>query len=149
MGFLKSVTMLFLLFIIDDLDIRLDKVLIRTSIILPILTIIIFCFFVIDPVFFGDVIFPYFGDDTSTAMLAPRNYYGFDVNMFFFKTSPLLVFPLGYYTWQVTNKKNSSFSFFLMLLFFFTLLLSTCTLALNYTQCGNELRKKLKKYIRV
>lgn len=123
-GYLKSISILSLLLVLDDMEIDIFKVLIHTSIILPILTIFVYITFVVDPDYFNQVFFTYFTEETGTASFSLRNYYGFDLAMFFFKSSPLLVFPVGYCAYKMMNSRHWLKYLLLTIIFLFTLFLS-------------------------
>ncbi len=124
LGFIKSVMILVSLFVLDDYEIPIDKILVNTSIVLPVLTFLVYISFLVNPDYFNEVIFVYFSEETGSASFSLRNYYGFDLAMFFFKSSPLLVFPLGYYTYKFLTGSRKVKYLFLLLLFLFTMFLS-------------------------
>ncbi|MFD2939566.1 O-antigen ligase family protein [Flavobacterium notoginsengisoli] len=95
-GFLKSMLILVLLIVVVDTNIDIGKYVIKYSILIPIITFIIYCLPLYNVVLFGQV-YDYIVGEKETLMIAYRNFYGYDVFMVYYKTSPVLVFPLSYY----------------------------------------------------
>ncbi len=123
-GFLKSLVVLVLLFLIDDYGLRVDTVLIRTSIVLPMMTFGVFFIFLYGSPDFIHQTFLFFAEENGAAAFSLRNFYGFELSMFFFKTSPLLVFPMGYYTYKLMKGANPLRDTFLVMIFLVTMILS-------------------------
>jgi hypothetical protein len=113
-----------LIVIISDLFIRLDKILIVVSFILPVLILICYYLILTNPDYFNTVVLPYLAEDKGTAALAIRYYYGFQLFMIFFKTSPLLVFPLGYFSHKLMNGRKKLFHFLVVAVLLFSLFLT-------------------------
>ncbi|TDH23327.1 hypothetical protein EXU57_17800 [Segetibacter sp. 3557_3] len=123
-GFLKSLVVLVLLFLIDDYGLRIDTILIRASIVLPIMTVGVFFVFLYGSGAFIHQVFLFFAEENGAAAFSLRNFYGFELSMFFFKTSPLLVFPMGYYTHKLMKGEKPVLNTFLVVTFLITMILS-------------------------
>jgi hypothetical protein len=84
-----------------------------------IITIGSYLFMLIDKRFFG-VLYEYFVVDKQTAIYGLRKYGDNIFLMIFYKTSPLLIFPLSYYLYQVfitkRNKNNLLHGLFILLI---------------------------------
>ncbi|MFD2864950.1 O-antigen polymerase [Mucilaginibacter antarcticus] len=121
-GFFKSAIFIGLLIIIYDMNIPIQKYLIRYSILISVITISIYLIFLNKPQLFGAIY--RFVLDKNIAIFSIRNYYGLTVFMLFYKTAPLLVFALAHYCQKFINDKNRMTSLVLAFVFLFTLLLS-------------------------
>lgn len=94
-----------LLIVIVNARIELTKIFNYSSLIIVLITFGAYSILVLDPKTFG-VIYQYFVIDKQVAIYSLRDYGDFTILMMFYKTSPLLVFPLSYYLYQVLIKKE-------------------------------------------
>jgi len=122
-GFIKSLSILILLFVIIDLDIHAISYLNKYSILIPLFTFPIYLIVLFDFALL-DQIFDFLVMQKKSVMLATRSYYGYNVIMVYFKTSPLLVFPLAFFLNQLINGVEKRKSFILSFIFFISLLIS-------------------------
>ena len=123
MGFIKSLIFLFLLVIIIDLDIEPDVILTKYSIVLPLITIPLYCIILYFPVIMVFV-YNYLVLNKEVAMISNRNFYGYALVMVYYKTSAVLVFPLSFYCNKLLHRKNFYSSLLFVLLFFASLIMS-------------------------
>lgn len=122
-GFLKSIFILFLLIIVVDMDIDIGKYVSKYSIFIPLITFVIYYLPLYNVALFGQV-YNYLGMETETMMIANRNFYGYTVFMIYYKTSPVLVFPLSYYCSVVVRDGFTVKRMILISMFFVCLLVS-------------------------
>lgn len=122
LGFIKSFIMIVLLIIIVDLDIEMQRYLIRYSIMIPLIIIPVYVFITINPASIVPI-YNYLGAK-DVAKFSRRNFYGYELIMLYYRTSPLLVFPLAYYVNNFLKDKRRLLNLLLMSMFFFTLILS-------------------------
>jgi hypothetical protein len=122
-GFIKSLSILFLLFVIIDLDMLAISYLNKYSILIPLVTFPIYLIVLFDFALL-DQIFDFLVTQKKSAMLATRSYYGYDVIMVYYKTSPVLVFPLAFFLDQFVKGEKKYKSFILSFVFFISLLIS-------------------------
>jgi len=122
-GFLKSILILFLLVIVVDLDIDIGKYVTKYSIFIPLATFVIYYLPLYNAALFGQV-YNYLNMETETIMIASRNFYGYKVFMVYYKTSPVLVFPLSYYCSVVVRRGFTVKKMILISIFFVCLLVS-------------------------
>lgn len=122
-GFLKSICILFLLIIVVDMDIDIGKYLTKYSIFIPLTTFVIYYLPLYNVTLFGQV-YNYLGMEKETIMIANRNFYGYNVFMIYYKTSPVLVFPLSYYCSVVVRQGFTVKRMILISMFFVCLLVS-------------------------
>lgn len=123
LGFFKSLSFLFLLLVIIDLDIQPDIILNKYSFLIPLATIPIYIITVSYPVLFI-LIYDFLVLNKDVAMISNRNFYGYELTMVYYKTSAILVFPLSYYCNRLLEGKKSFNSLFLVMLFFSSLIMS-------------------------
>ena len=105
---------------------ELTKILNYSSLLLVLITIGFYSVLIVNPNLFGKI-YEYFVIEKQAAVYGLRNYGGFTILQMFYKTSPLLVFPLSYYLYQlliVQNKKNLILQIFILLSILITLFLS-------------------------
>jgi len=121
-AFLKSFSVIVLLFIVVDYELVLDKYLNPLCIIIPLIIIPVYFLSITNTALFSKI-YQYLNFEKDVAKFGIRNFYGVTVLMFFYRTSPLLVFPLSYYLTIYLNKRKFS-SLILVLFFSFTLMLS-------------------------
>lgn len=121
-GFIKSFSVIILLLVIFDLNIPIDKYLVRNSLVIPFIIIPIYIFLSVNP---GSItaIFNYL-DTKDVAKFSNRDFYGYKAVMLYYRTSPLLVFPLAYYCKSFVYGNKKVLSIILIALFLFTLILS-------------------------
>lgn len=122
-GFLKSIVILFLLIIVVDMDIDIGKYVTKYSIFIPLATFVIYSLPLYNVALFGQV-YDYLVWEKETMMIAYRNFYGYNVFMVYYKTSPVLVFPLSYYCSVVVRQGFTVKRMILILMFFVCLLVS-------------------------
>jgi hypothetical protein len=75
------------------------------SLFIVLITIGFYGVMLINPLLFGKL-YQYFVIDKQVAIYALRNFGGYPVLQMFYKTSPLLVFPLSYYLFQILIQGN-------------------------------------------
>lgn len=122
-GFLKSIFILFLLIIVVDMDIDLGKYITKCSIFIPLITFVIYSLPIYNVALFGQV-YNYLVLGTETMMIAKRDFYGYNVSMIYYKTSPMLVFPLSYYCSVFVRDGFTVKRMILISMFFLCLLIS-------------------------
>nr|WP_196216589.1 hypothetical protein [Flavobacterium sp. MC2016-06]MBU3858646.1 hypothetical protein [Flavobacterium sp. MC2016-06] len=122
-GFLKSMLILILLIVVVDTDLDIGKYIIKYSILIPIITFFIYCLPIYNVVLFGEI-YNYIVVGTETMMIAQRNFYGYDVFMIYYKTSPMLIFPLSYYGSMTVRYGFTVKRLILILMFFLCLVIS-------------------------
>lgn len=106
--------------------VHLTRLFNRSSLLIVFMTLGIYAVLVISPGQFAKL-YKYFVLDKSVAIYALRNYGKVTMLMIFYKTSPILVFPLSYYLYRVfiDHTRRASFSdYLLMVLIAVTLYLS-------------------------
>ncbi len=122
-GFIKSFLVIFLIFITIDLRLILSPYLIKCCFLIPLIIIPIYILITINPNNILEI--NNYVTIKDVAKFSHRGYYGYEVLMLFYRTSPLLVFPLAYYCSQFFfNKRRKLLNFIIILCFFFTLFLS-------------------------
>lgn len=89
-----------LLVVIVDARIELTKIFNYSSLLIVLITFGAYSILVLDPITFGSL-YQYFVIDKQVAIYSLRNYGNFTILMMFYKTSPLLVFPLSYYLYNL------------------------------------------------
>jgi len=122
-GFFKSLTILFLLFVVIDLNIEADKFLNKYSILIPLLTIPIYIISINFPISFA-FLYDYLVVEKQVAMIANRQFYGYDILSVYYKTSAVLVFPLSFYSYNFFIKKKGIKNLILIILLFVCLVMS-------------------------
>jgi len=122
-GFFKSLSILFLIFIIIDLNIEADSFLNKYSILIPLITIPIYFISINFPISFS-FLYDFLVLEKQVALIANRQFFGYDIFSVYYKTSSILVFPLSYYSNNFFIKKKGFLSFLLVALFFICLLMS-------------------------
>lgn len=98
----------------------------RSSLLIVFMTLGLYAALVFNPHWFGSL-YKYFVMDKGVAVYALRDYGKVTMLMIFYKTSPLLVFPLSYFLYQILigSSKKATFSHYLMtILIAITLFLS-------------------------
>lgn len=103
----------------------------RSSLLIVFMTLGLYVILVLNPEWFGGM-YKYFVLDKGAAVYALRNYGKMTLLMIFYKTSPLLVFPLSYYLYRIfiDSSKKASFSTYLLII------LVTVTLFLSGTRAN-------------
>lgn len=122
-GFIKSISILLILYVVIDLGLKPELYLNRYAILIPMVTFPVYIFSFYDPSLF-EKFYTYLVSDKNSAMLAQRSYYGYDILMVYYKTSPILVFPLSHFCNKLIRKQNKWSSLILSLIFFFSLIVS-------------------------
>jgi len=108
--YLNSFFFFFLLLVIVTENIQLRPVLNVSAILLVVVTAFSYLLPLFNPGFFAKL-YAFFVMEKEVAVYALRNYGGFTLLMVFYKTSPILVFPLAYSLHRVlilTTKKNKA-----------------------------------------
>lgn len=121
-GFVKSFSIITLLIIVIDYGMVTDKYLNWLCLIIPIIIIPTYLISLFDITWFNKI-YHYLNFEKDVAKFAIRTYFGYTVLMFFYKTSPLLVFPLSYFLFNYFKTKNTS-DLLLSMVFLLTLFLS-------------------------
>ena len=121
-GFLKSIGILLLVLILIDEGVPAFTYLIRYSILIPLILFPVYILFFLNPDLIPNIV-AFLVVDKEEAIFGPRNYYGFELLMLFYKTSPLLVFPLAFYLNEYF-KKHNFVNLTLAIIFLLTLILS-------------------------
>ncbi len=121
-GFVKSFAIIILLLIVIDYGIITDKYLNWLCLIIPIIIIPTYIISLIDLTWFNKI-YHYLNFEKDVAKFAIRTYFGYTVLMFFYKTSPLLVFPLSYFLYNYFKQGKIS-DLLLSAVFMLTLFLS-------------------------
>lgn len=122
LGFVKSFLVLLLIIITYDLKLNLAPYLIKSCFLIPLIIIPIYILVSTNPASIGQI--NQFVTDKDVAKFALRDFYGYKVLMLYYRTSPLLVFPLAYYCYRFFYVKYSILNFTFIAAFFFTLFLS-------------------------
>jgi hypothetical protein len=122
LGFVKSFIIIILLYVVIDLTIPIDKYLIRFSIIIPLIIFPSYFILVYNPGLF-QTLGVFLVDVKNVAVFSLRDFYGYKVIMLFYRTSPLLVFPLTYF-FDRALRFGRSFDYLLFGVYFATLILS-------------------------
>lgn len=122
-GFLKSICILFVLIVVIDLGLEADVTLNKYSILIPGLTIPFYFVSIYNPIIFS-VIYDYVVIDKQVGLFAERNFYGYNLLSVYYKTSPILVFPLSFFCDKLIYGKNKFASLFLVITFFSSLIIS-------------------------
>ena len=105
---------------------NLTKLFNRSSLFIVFMTFGLYVALVLNPEWFGGV-YKYFVLDKGAAVYALRDYGKITMLMIFYKTSPLLVFPLSYFLYKIfidSQKKASFIQYLLTILIAITLFLS-------------------------
>ena len=90
---------LLLLIVVND-NIALTKYINFTALLIVFITLGFYFILIINPIYFNDL-YEYFVIKKEVAVYALRNYGDFTLLMMFYKTSPILVFPLSYFYWFI------------------------------------------------
>ena len=94
--YLNSFFFFFLLIVIVTENIQLRPVFTISALLLVVITAFSYILPVFNPAFFTKL-YSFFVTEKEAAVYALRNYGGFTLLMVYYKTSPILVFPLAYY----------------------------------------------------
>lgn len=121
-GVVKSFLVILLLLVVVDCNIPVDVYLNKLSLIIPLIIIPIYIFISISPSLF--VALSAYLASKDAVKFSNRSFYGYDVIMLYYRTSPLLIFPLAHYSNQFFNGNQKLRNFLLSILFLFTLILS-------------------------
>jgi hypothetical protein len=121
-GFIKSFIIILLSILIIDQRIDLSNYLVKLCFIIPAIIIPIYILFTVNPTLF--IYFYKYLAEKDVAKFSQREFYGYKVIMLYYRTSPLLLFPLAYYFNQFLTKDKKPFYFILSGIFLFTLILS-------------------------
>ncbi|MFT4093282.1 MAG: hypothetical protein QM640_06550 [Niabella sp.] len=96
LGFIKSIVLFCLIFVINDQQINMEKILLKAAVFIPV--IVISCYFLyLYNMGLYSKISVFLVVQKNAAMFSLRDYLGFQVLMLYYKTSALLAFPLAYY----------------------------------------------------
>eukprot|EP01133_Synstelium_polycarpum_P004769 gene4769-5556_t len=121
-GVVKSFLIITLLFIVIDYRIPLIKYVNNTVLIVIVITISLYLTFLISAEMFRTLSI-YLVDDKQAGIFALREYFGLSVIMLFYKTCPILVFPLSFFLYRYCLKRKKS-DLFIAISALFTLFLS-------------------------
>jgi hypothetical protein len=102
-----------------EADIELNKY----SILIPLLTVPFYIISFYNPIVFS-VIYDYVVIDKQVGLFAERNFYGYNLLSVYYKTSPILVFPLSFFCDKLIYGKNKFSSMLLVSTFFLSLIIS-------------------------
>jgi len=125
-AYFNSFFFFLLLLVIVNENIELTKYINYSSLVVVALTLGLYFVLLFDPKFFIDV-YHYIVLEKGAVVYAIRNYGDFTLLMMFYKTSPILVFPLSYYLYRLfinTNKRRLIPDSIFLFLFIVTLFLS-------------------------
>lgn len=86
--------------VIVNEKIDLTQIFNYSSLLVVVITLLSYVILAFNPTLFGDL-YQFFVVKKELAMYALRNFGDFTMLMLFYKTSPLLVFPLSYYLYQI------------------------------------------------
>lgn len=100
LAYFNSFFFFLLLLVIVNENIELTKFINYSSLMVVGITLGFYLILLLSPTFFT-VIYHYFVIDKGVAVYALRNYGGVTLIMMFYKTSPILVFPLSYYLYRI------------------------------------------------
>lgn len=103
--YLNSFFFFLLLPVIVLEGIHLQKIFNSASLVIILITTTSYLILLYNPNTFGRL-YSYLVIDKSVAVYALRNYGGFTLLMMFYKTSPLLMFPLSYYLFKILIEKK-------------------------------------------
>lgn len=119
----KSFLFIIVLIPILRVDIDLFPILVKWTPIIGIFTILVYLFLGTS---FSHNVYNFFVINTQNAIYSiNRVYLGISFPSLFYKTSPLLIFPLSYYWYKLINSSGkTSMNFIIMLICFFGLLLT-------------------------
>eukprot|EP01132_Coremiostelium_polycephalum_P010412 gene10412-12785_t len=106
-GVVKSFLIITLLFIVIDYRIPLIKYVNNTVLIVIVITISLYLTFLISAEMFRTLSI-YLVDDKQAGIFALREYFGLSVIMLFYKTCPILVFPLSFFLYSGSGGDESS-----------------------------------------
>lgn len=96
----------FLLILVLQLEkIDLAKTFNNSALIIALITFCTYLIFLLKPGIFSDV-YDFFVKQKGAATFSIRNFGGINFLMFYYKTSPILVFPLSYYLFKTINEKS-------------------------------------------
>lgn len=125
-AYFNSFFFFLLLLVIVNENIELTKYINYSSLIVVALTLGLYFVLLLNPKFFIDV-YHYIVLEKGAVVYALRNYGDFTLLMMFYKTSPVLVFPLSYYLYRLfinTEKRRLIPDSIVLFLFIVTLFLS-------------------------
>lgn len=149
-GIIKSFSIFFITILVIDMDIPIYQNVNWLSFCIPLIIIPIYFLFLLDQDYFSKAV-NYLVEDKGEAAFAVRNFYGIEVVMMYYRTSALLVFPLGYFFSGFLTRRNFVF-LILSFICFITLFLSGTRgnivagfLIFTYLIFNHMIRKK--KYI--
>lgn len=103
--FFNSFFFFLLVLIIVNKNIDLTKIFNVSSLLVVIITMVSYTILIYNPHLFGNL-YQYLVIDKNAASYGIRQYGNFTLLMMFYKTSPLLIFPLSYYLYHIINKKD-------------------------------------------
>jgi hypothetical protein len=129
--YFKAFLFFLLLIITVHSNIKIEKFLIKNAVFVALLTIVLYYIMLFyNTSLYRFVAVYFYGKEAAFTFLpwTQRQYGPFIIKILFYKTSPVLVFPLAYYLFIIFNGKNNSINktvnLFLILLFFLALLIS-------------------------
>lgn len=122
LGFVKSFSIIVLTIVIFDLNININKYLIWFCLAIPLIIIPIYYFITSGNGAIAPIVS--YLTKKDVAKFSNRDFYGYKVIMLYYRTSPLLVFPLAYYFKNLLYGNSKFIAFILVALFFVTLILS-------------------------
>ena len=99
-AYFNSFFFFLLLLVIVTEHIELTNYINYSSFLIVGITLGFYLILIINPLFFEDI-YHYFVLEKGVAVYALRNYGGFTLLMMFYKTSPILVFPLSYFLYRL------------------------------------------------
>ena len=115
-----------LIFIIYDTGFDLTKVINRSTLLIIVITLGIYCFFLLQPATYL-ILTKYLVIDKNIAVFGFRRYGPITMLMIYFRTSPLLVFPLAYFLQRILidkTRKARFIHYFILIAIIVTLFLS-------------------------
>jgi hypothetical protein len=115
--YINSFFFFLLTLVIVGNGINLTKIFNNSSLLIVVITLISYCTLVYDPKFFGHL-YQFLVVDKQVAIYSLRNYGNINLLMMFYKTSPLLVFPLSYYLYKLLIKQERNRVFFTIIVLF-------------------------------
>jgi len=108
-SYVKTFLLGSLLLVVVISKVNIDYILVKTSIIISLLTIIVWTISFLYPESYI-IIYNFLCIETDTIIMSKRSNYGIEMTMIFYKTSPILIFTLGYYLHKLwTNKIKISY----------------------------------------
>jgi len=129
--YLNSFFFFLLALIVVDEGFNLTKIFTYSSLLIVLITLTAYVILLLNPISFGKL-YEYAVIDKQVAIYSLRKYGDYTVLQMFYKTSPLLVFPLSYFLHQLFIQRNFKGLFFKMA----ALILLAVTLFLSGTRAN-------------